>query len=105
MSSSPNIRRTRTKQERRKSASDDGLLDPAKGWKAKKQRMWAVRTLVQKHRGACALCGELVVGIGGDLPDAATIDHIVPISKGGLDVPANWQLAHQRCNVAKGNAL
>lgn len=34
-----------------------------------------------------------------------TIDHIIPLSKGGKDHISNLQLAHQRCNVDKGNFL
>jgi HNH endonuclease len=33
---------------------------------------------------------------------AATIDHAVPISRGGIDAPENWLLACRRCNQAKG---
>jgi 5-methylcytosine-specific restriction endonuclease McrA len=36
-------------------------------------------------------------------PLAPTIDHIVPVSKGGDDTRANVQLAHFRCNSVKGN--
>jgi hypothetical protein len=38
-------------------------------------------------------------------PLSASIDHIVPITKGGTDVRANVQLAHLRCNISKGNRL
>ena len=37
-------------------------------------------------------------------PLAGSLDHIVPLSKGGSDEdPANVQLAHFRCNWSKGN--
>ena len=35
----------------------------------------------------------------------ATVDHIVPKSKGGSDHPDNLQLAHARCNKIKGNRI
>jgi hypothetical protein len=38
-------------------------------------------------------------------PLSASIDHIVPITKGGTDVRANVQLAHLRCNISKGNRV
>jgi hypothetical protein len=38
-------------------------------------------------------------------PMCASIDHIVPITKGGTDVRANVQLAHLRCNISKGNRV
>ena len=34
-------------------------------------------------------------------PLCASIDHIVPLSKGGNDNPANVQATHLRCNVGK----
>jgi 5-methylcytosine-specific restriction endonuclease McrA len=36
---------------------------------------------------------------------AATIDHIVPVSRGGSDDPSNLQTAHMVCNSAKGDAM
>ena len=33
----------------------------------------------------------------------ATIDHIVPLSKGGSDDITNMQIAHSACNREKGN--
>lgn len=35
-------------------------------------------------------------------PDGATIDHLIPIARGGLDEPANVAAAHWKCNRAKG---
>lgn len=34
-------------------------------------------------------------------PDGATIDHLVPISEGGLDEPSNLATAHWKCNRDK----
>ena len=36
---------------------------------------------------------------------APSADHIIPISKGGPDTPANLQAAHMACNAAKGDHL
>ncbi len=36
-------------------------------------------------------------------PKSASIDHIIPISRGGGDVKANVQLTHFSCNIAKNN--
>lgn len=38
-------------------------------------------------------------------PMSASLDHIVPLSKGGTHTYNNVQLAHLGCNVSKGNNL
>ncbi|WP_079124904.1 HNH endonuclease [Streptomyces lushanensis] len=57
----------------------------------------------------CWLCGhnipyEIRGRAAGQHPLAFTLDHLVPLSKGGdlLD-PANARSAHRRCNSALGN--
>jgi len=55
-----------------------------------------------KHR--CQLCGGKVdMALRAPDPMSPTIDHIVPISRGGDDTKANVQLAHLGCNSSKGN--
>ena len=41
----------------------------------------------------CQYCGN----------DANTVDHVIPISKGGTDEPDNLLAACTRCNYSKGN--
>lgn len=53
--------------------------------------------LAQRDRNRCGICGKSV------LLAERTIDHIVPVSKGGEHSYANTQLAHSRCNSARGN--
>lgn len=48
----------------------------------------------------CALCGKPI-----EKMKDATIDHIVPLSKGGVHGVKNMQLAHLKCNQKKGNNL
>jgi len=36
-------------------------------------------------------------------PKAPTIDHVIPLSKGGTHEPANVQLAHYYCNSIKAD--
>ncbi|MEO1303442.1 MAG: HNH endonuclease [Pseudomonadota bacterium] len=62
--------------------------------------------------GRCALCGEPMLQNRFEAAHAriwakrrATIDHIVPISKGGADQLENLQLAHANCNKIKGNRV
>lgn len=49
--------------------------------------------------GMCKLCGLSV------RKDEMTLDHIIPISKGGPHVSSNLQLAHRSCNSSKGAKL
>ena len=58
----------------------------------------ALRTaVIERDRGRCGICGRLI-------EDQAQlhIDHIVPVSSGGLTVFDNLQVAHAACNLAKG---
>lgn len=54
----------------------------------------------------CGICGESV-DADAAYPDplSKSIDHIVPLSRGGAHSPENCQLAHLRCNVSKGAKL
>lgn len=60
------------------------------------------REIFDRDRWCCHICGEVV---RQDVPrthkDGATIDHVVPLSLGGADEPANVATAHGRCNRAK----
>jgi 5-methylcytosine-specific restriction endonuclease McrA len=52
----------------------------------------------------CHLCGKRVdMSLSGMDPDGPTIDHLLPLSVGGLDEVANVSLAHRACNIKKGN--
>ncbi|MEU2313138.1 HNH endonuclease [Streptomyces albidoflavus] len=59
-----------------------------------------------RRRGdPCWLCGHSIPpGLDARHPLSFTLDHVVPLSRGGslLD-PANARSAHRRCNSAKGN--
>ncbi len=54
----------------------------------------------------CWICGDNVdaaTPVGS--PWSATIDHVVPKSRGGSSEPENLRLAHRRCNGRRGNHL
>jgi 5-methylcytosine-specific restriction endonuclease McrA len=69
-----------------------------------------VEQLWRDQEGLCAKCREPMLKNRFEAPHAriwtkrrATLDHIVPVSKGGTDVAENLQLMHARCNKIKGN--
>ena len=54
----------------------------------------------------CQLCGEGVdSAIASPDPRSASLDHIIPLSRGGVHAEVNCQLAHRSCNSRKGNRL
>lgn len=57
------------------------------------------RILFELFEGHCGICGQTV-----EYKDA-TIDHIVPLSKGGKHSYANTQIAHAPCNRRKADKL
>jgi 5-methylcytosine-specific restriction endonuclease McrA len=60
--------------------------------------------IAERDRWKCRLCGKRVMR-SRPWPDplSPSLDHIVPLTKGGAHDPSNVQLAHLRCNTAKGN--
>jgi hypothetical protein len=60
--------------------------------------------LIERDRGICGLCGLSVEGhLTWPHPMSSSMDHIVPLSRGGLHTKVNLQLAHLGCNIRKGN--
>lgn len=52
----------------------------------------------------CQLCGTAMdMSVKTPKPLAPTLDHIVPISKGGMHTRGNVTSAHFHCNISKGN--
>lgn len=48
----------------------------------------------------CGICGKDLPGL-----DISTLDHIIPLSKGGADNMSNLALTHWKCNNKKGNNI
>lgn len=57
-----------------------------------------LRRLLLKKSNLCRICLEPIY-----TGEKATIDHIIPTSKGGADVLDNMQIAHKKCNELKGD--
>src|SRR5574343_918997 len=59
--------------------------------------------LFERDGWRCRLCGVPVDREAKwPAPGFATLDHIVPLAKGGSHTAANLQTAHLKCNVSKG---
>ena len=62
--------------------------------------------MAERDGFVCALCsGPVDLTLNRRSRMGATVDHVVPISRGGLDEWSNVQLAHWICNVKKSNKL
>lgn len=66
------------------------------------------RRIVSRLRGKygdnCHWCKNCMV-FDGDGPLRATIEHVIPLDRGGLDNLNNMRLAHKKCNNQRGNNM
>ena len=66
------------------------------------------RRIVSRLRGKygdnCHWCKQIMV-FHGDGPLRATIEHVIPLNRGGLDNENNMRLAHKKCNHKRGHDM
>lgn len=64
------------------------------------------RALIRKTATLCAICG-MPIDKSLKFPDpmSISIDHIIPVAKGGKSTLDNLQAAHLICNKAKGKKV
>lgn len=62
--------------------------------------MITITYLVERDRGRCGICRTPVRGKRGT-SRGPSIDHIVPLSRGGMHELVNVHLAHLDCNISK----
>lgn len=62
--------------------------------------------LMERDGGQCGVCGKPIdITIEHPDPMSASLDHIVPVSKGGTHARSNCQPAHLGCNSRKHNKV
>lgn len=61
------------------------------------------RIVYERDQWTCHLCGQAVDRSGKRGPWMPSLDHVTPISLGGLHSYANTACSHYRCNLSKGN--
>lgn len=62
--------------------------------------------IYERDNWTCQLCGKRVNRkLISPHPMSATIDHIIPLAKGGTHEPKNAQLAHRICNCKKSDGV
>lgn len=64
---------------------------------------FTVHDLIARDGNTCGICGEPIEGTRYPHPMSASIDHIIPISRGGTHTLTNARPTHLRCNIARGN--
>jgi hypothetical protein len=65
--------------------------------------LYADREIFERDGWICQICHEPVDRAASRrTAGGATIDHVVPLSRGGADDPSNVATAHRRCNREKG---
>lgn len=64
------------------------------------------RVLYARQGGLCACCGKpLHINPDGDKETYMTLDHIFPVSRGGIGSMDNLQGVCRKCNEEKGNQI
>lgn len=53
--------------------------------------------IIKRDGLSCYLCGKILTY------ETATIDHVIPLSKGGFHCPNNVKIACLKCNQEKSN--
>jgi len=62
--------------------------------------------IIERDKGICKLCDEPIdLSLTVPHPMSLTLDHIIPLARGGTHEPSNVQLAHFICNSRKSDTL
>jgi 5-methylcytosine-specific restriction endonuclease McrA len=102
----------RRRENRRKwaKANPEKVAARAQRRRARQQtapaEMVTLAALLAEQAHTCYLCGS-AIDPKRKYPDAlsASVDHVIPLSRGGSGLRENLRAAHLGCNVAKGDRL
>lgn len=85
-------RRNKNKSDKRQSAKTDVQI--------------RFHEIAKRDLGVCHICQkEVDLSLPRTSKMGGTLDHVIPISKGGLDLVENLRLAHWICNIRKSDSL
>ena len=88
---------------RARAAKDINRRKNSKRRRAALGEKYSFRQIAERDGWRCHLCGKKVPDRPHEgRPLDGEIDHLVPVSAGGVDDPSNVALAHRRCNLARG---
>lgn len=60
--------------------------------------------IADRDRWICGLCGAVVdASLTYPHPESRSLDHVIPLSRGGEHAPGNVRLAHLICNTRRGH--
>lgn len=63
-------------------------------------KLWIIQ-----HGAKCHYCNIAIDRVSTDINHKATIDHLIPRSRGGSNATSNWVWCCERCNKRKGNFI
>lgn len=87
-------------QQRANFHSRNGFMGSKSDWKDWKYQKAIMNQLINSKGAFCGICGKPINNM-----KHCTVDHIVPLSRGGQTTLENCQLAHVWCNKKKGSRL
>lgn len=71
-----------------------------------KRKPYTRDQIVKRDGSKCWLCGNAIdITLKTPHPLSLTMDHVVPLSRGGTDVAANVACAHKICNEVKKDRM